>query len=139
MGERGNLWNIFVLTANCSVTFWWIANVVCQSPKKLFTQLVIHFGIFLLRKLWINFWCETVSKALATFMLNKVATLSSSCLQTVCTCFVNNFKAVSVDLSLQAPIWVSGSSWYVSARYKIFFPMIDSITFPSMLSKATGQ
>ena len=51
MGERGELCGIPVLTVNCSVMVWKMANVMLQSSKKLFTQLVTHFGIFLLLKL----------------------------------------------------------------------------------------
>lgn len=130
-----DLWNIFVNNAKDSITRRLIFNVIDLFCSKLLTQMIIHCEIFFFLKLWISLEWNIVSKALATFKLNKIIIRFVFWSQTMCICFVNIFKVVSVDLLDLTFMCASSRSRWVSSSQEVFLLIIDFIIFSKMFNK----
>jgi hypothetical protein len=74
IGETGESCGIPVSVSNISDSSSNILIVIVLSYKKLITQRIIIFGIFLFRRLSISRVCETLSNTPEIFMQSIVAT-----------------------------------------------------------------
>ena len=112
-------------------------SVVFRSVKKLCISCTAQSGTRLACRLSRSRMWLTVSNALAMSNDRTDATWSFSC-QTVWICSSSRSNAVSVDLFLRFPIWVSGSRPSCSANAPSLRAKSVSISFPIVLKSAIG-
>jgi hypothetical protein len=125
------------LIANGGDSFPWMTSVVVRSVRNALTQCTSYSGNPFFRRISnIRIGC-TISKAPERSRDNSVAICFGD-FQTVYTCSVSSSRAVSVDLDLRAPIWVSGSRWCSSVIVWILFAVTASMSLLMVLRSAIG-